>query len=158
MSDSGSLGDIIVCNVVAGRFLLGALPIDRDGRPRLDFGVVYDAGLSMVEILAGVFAASTWDFVNCAASLKASGNLSIIWCSRMILFTSSFTRLVLGSCQNGFVVCHFSSPMVVLVSVWVEFKGGKVSSLKWQSASLALNMFVVMGSRYLSMKGESNPM
>lgn len=111
-----------------GRLFLGALSLDPGGWPRLDFGVANEAGCLVIEIRVGVLAASTCDFVTCAASLKASGSLSIIWCRCSILFTSSLARLVGGSCQNGFVVCHFNSAASCLVPVFAVFSVEKVSS------------------------------
>lgn len=66
---------VVVSRVAVGRLCLGALSFDPRGRPRLDLGATLVAGRSSMVILAGVFAASTWDFVIC----DASGNLSIIW-------------------------------------------------------------------------------
>lgn len=69
---------VMESKVVVGRLFLGALSLDPDGRPCLDFGVVVEADWSLIEIQTGVLAASLCDLVTCAASLKASGSLSII--------------------------------------------------------------------------------
>lgn len=156
LSCCSSIG-IVLSNVEMGSLFLGAPSLDPSGRPRFAYGATVDAGCLVIEMRVGVLVASTCDFVTCAALLKASSSFSIIWFKCKILLTSSFASVVLGSCQNGFLVCNSSSVECSVVPVLAILSEGNISSRNWQSLYLALKMSIVVGLRYLIIKGESNP-